>query len=43
MTREAESGKNDDNMGHYSDRELAYAYLRTNNYDEALDHAITEV
>jgi tetratricopeptide (TPR) repeat protein len=42
MTREAESGKNDDNMGHYSDREMAYAYLRTNNYDEALDHAITE-
>jgi len=42
MTKDAESGKNDDNIGHYADRELAYVYLRTKNYDKALEHAIAE-
>jgi tetratricopeptide (TPR) repeat protein len=42
MTNDAESGKNDDNIGHYADRELAYVYLKTKNYDKALEHAIAE-
>jgi tetratricopeptide (TPR) repeat protein len=42
MGKDAESGKNDDNMGHYADRELAYAYLRTGDFDKALEHAIAE-
>lgn len=28
--------------GHYADRELAYAYLKVNNPDKALKHALTE-
>ena len=42
MNKDAESGKNNDNIGHYADRELAYAYLKINNYDKALEHAIAE-
>ncbi|HEY0676843.1 MAG TPA: hypothetical protein VGD17_01110 [Chitinophagaceae bacterium] len=33
---------NDDSAGHYSDRELAYAWLTVNNHDRALEHAILE-
>lgn len=32
----------DDSAGHYSDRELAYAYLAVNNTDKALEHALLE-
>jgi len=32
----------DENIGHYADRELAYAYLKTNDFDKALDHALAE-
>jgi tetratricopeptide (TPR) repeat protein len=28
--------------GHYADRELAYAYLKINNTDKALEHAMLE-
>jgi tetratricopeptide (TPR) repeat protein len=42
MVKDAQSGKNDDNIGHYADRELAYTYLRTGDYDKALEHAIAE-
>jgi tetratricopeptide (TPR) repeat protein len=34
--------KRDDSSGHYSDRELAYAFLKVNDYDKALDHALLE-
>jgi tetratricopeptide (TPR) repeat protein len=34
--------KKDDSSGHYSDRELAYAYLKVNDYDKALEHALLE-
>jgi len=37
MTKDAESGKNDVNIGHYADRELAYTYLRTGDYGKALE------
>lgn len=30
------------NIGHYSDKELAYAYLKVNDYDNALTHALAE-
>lgn len=42
MNKDAESGKNNDNIGHYADRELAYTYLRTGNYNKALEHAMME-
>lgn len=42
MTKEAESGQADENIGHYVDRELAYAYLKTNDFDKALEHALLE-
>jgi len=42
MNKDAESGKNNDNIGHYADREMAYAYLKINNYSKALEHALAE-
>ena len=42
MSKDAQSGRNDENIGHYADRELAYAYLKVNNYDKALEHALLE-
>jgi tetratricopeptide (TPR) repeat protein len=35
-------GSEEDGTGHYADRELAYAYLKTQNYDQALKHARIE-
>ncbi len=42
MSSIAEAAITDENIGHYSDRELAYAYLKVNNNDKALKHAIAE-
>jgi tetratricopeptide (TPR) repeat protein len=42
MSKDAQSGKSDENIGHYADRELAYAYLKINDYNKALDHALLE-
>jgi tetratricopeptide (TPR) repeat protein len=42
MTNEARSGDKDENIGHYVDRELAYAYLDVHNNDKALEHALLE-
>jgi tetratricopeptide (TPR) repeat protein len=42
MNAAAAKEKKDDSSGHYSDRELAYAYLKINDYDKALDHALLE-
>jgi tetratricopeptide (TPR) repeat protein len=42
MNKDAQNGKDNENIGHYADRELAYAYLKTNNYDKALEHALAE-
>ena len=41
MTKAASAGA-DDSAGHYSDRELAYAYLAVNNTSKALEHAVLE-
>jgi len=42
LSRDEQSSGNNDNIGHYADRELAYAYLKVNNYDKALEHALME-
>ncbi|MEP6646633.1 MAG: tetratricopeptide repeat protein [Saprospiraceae bacterium] len=42
LTKDAQSGIKDQNIGHYADRELAYAYLKINDIDKALDHAMME-
>ena len=38
----AQQANSDEAMGHYADRELAYAYLKTNELDKALEHAKIE-
>lgn len=42
MNEQAQSGVNDANIGHYVDKELAYAYLKINDYEDALQHALLE-
>jgi tetratricopeptide (TPR) repeat protein len=42
MNEAAANEKKDDSSGHYSDREMAYAYLKINKYDKALEHARLE-
>ena len=42
MNKNASSAASDENIGHYADRELAYAYLKINEVDKALDHALAE-
>ena len=42
MNAAAAKEKRDDSSGHYSDRELAYAYLKVNQFDKAVDHALLE-
>jgi len=42
MSQDSKSGQQDDNIGHYADRELAYIYLKTGDNDKALEHALAE-
>ena len=42
MNQDAKSGQDDENIGHYADKELAYAYMKTGDYDKALKHALAE-
>jgi tetratricopeptide (TPR) repeat protein len=42
LSKDAEAGVNDENIGHYADKELAYAYLKVGNTDKALEHAMLE-
>jgi tetratricopeptide (TPR) repeat protein len=42
LNKDEQSGQNDESIGHYADRELAYAYLKVNNYEKALEHALLE-
>ncbi|HSC40080.1 MAG TPA: tetratricopeptide repeat protein, partial [Chitinophagaceae bacterium] len=42
MNKAAVGEKKNDSSGHYSDRELAYAYIKVKDYDKALDHALLE-
>ncbi|MBA2561501.1 MAG: tetratricopeptide repeat protein [Chitinophagaceae bacterium] len=41
MNKHAKTGVVDD-IGHYADKELAYAYLKIKNHDKALTHALAE-
>ncbi len=42
MSKNAAVAATDESIGHYADKELAYAYLKTGNYNQALDHALAE-
>jgi tetratricopeptide (TPR) repeat protein len=42
LNEEADKGNNDEEIGHYSDRELAYAYLIQGDVDKAIEHALME-
>jgi tetratricopeptide (TPR) repeat protein len=42
MSEAAIAAQNDPTVGHYADKELAYAYLQTGNTDKALEHALAE-
>ena len=42
LANDAKAGDRDQEIGHYSDRELAYAYLKVNNTDKAFEHAMLE-
>ncbi len=42
LQKSAQAGDKNANIGHYADRELAYAYLKVNDKDKALEHAMLE-
>ena len=42
LANAAKEADNNEEMGHYADRELAYAYLKTNELDKAMEHAKIE-
>jgi len=42
LDKGAAAANTDESIGHYADKELAYAYLSVNKYDKALEHALLE-
>lgn len=42
LSKNAKAANADESIGHYADKELAYAYLSINNYNKALEHALLE-
>jgi len=42
LAEAAQQANDNEQLGHYTDRELAYAYLKTNELDKALEHAKIE-
>lgn len=42
LSADAASGAKDNTIGHYADRELAYVYIKTGDYDKAIEHALME-
>ncbi|MEO6327552.1 MAG: tetratricopeptide repeat protein, partial [Ginsengibacter sp.] len=42
LSKDSETGNKDETIGHYADKELAYAYLKVNKIDKALEHAMLE-
>ncbi|MEO8108508.1 MAG: hypothetical protein ABI594_00675 [Ginsengibacter sp.] len=42
MNSDSKKGEEDESIGHYADRELAYAYLLKNDNENALKHALLE-
>lgn len=41
MEAQAKAALADDNIGHYSDKEMAEAYIKNNSYDKAITNALT--
>jgi tetratricopeptide (TPR) repeat protein len=42
MNNDGKKGEQDESIGHYADRDLAYAYLLNNNTEDAIKHAKLE-
>jgi tetratricopeptide (TPR) repeat protein len=42
LNKNAQAANGDESIGHYADKELAYAYLSLDNFDKALEHALLE-
>lgn len=42
MEEKAKAAITDDNRGHYSDKEMAEAYIKNGNYAKAVEHALAE-
>jgi tetratricopeptide (TPR) repeat protein len=42
LTADAAGSAKDNTIGHYADKELAYVYIKTGDYDKAVDHALME-
>jgi tetratricopeptide (TPR) repeat protein len=42
MSKDSKAGLTNENIGHYADRELAYAYLKINDREKAFNHALAE-
>ncbi len=42
LNKNAQAANTNESIGHYADKELAYAYLSVNKYDKALEHALLE-
>jgi tetratricopeptide (TPR) repeat protein len=42
MEAKAKAAITDNNIGHYSDKEMAEAYIKSGNYDKAVEHALAE-
>lgn len=42
MEQAATAAKTDESLGHYTDQELARAYIKTGNYSKALEYALAE-
>jgi tetratricopeptide (TPR) repeat protein len=42
LDKGAQAANTDESIGHYADKELAYAYLSINKIDKALEHALLE-
>jgi tetratricopeptide (TPR) repeat protein len=42
METKAQAAINDENIGHYSDKEMAEAYIKNGDYDKAVEHALAE-
>jgi tetratricopeptide (TPR) repeat protein len=42
MEARAKAAITDQNIGHYSDKEMAEAYIKNGNFDKAVEHALSE-
>jgi hypothetical protein len=42
MKKDAQRGDEDEDLGHYPDRELALIYLKAGDLDKPLEHAMLE-